>query len=307
MYKVLVATDKPFAAEAVTKIRNVVGKAGYELHLLEKYTDKSQLLEAVVDKHALIIRSDIVDARVLDAAGQLKIIVRAGAGYDNVDLNAATSKNVVVMNTPGQNSNAVAELAFGLMVYQARKMFSGKSGTELRGKRLGIMAYGNVGRYIAQIARGFAMQVSAFDPFLPEDVFAGEGLIQHKTEAGLFAENDYVSLNVPLTEKTRASVNYDLLSKLPKNGVVVNTARKEIIDEAGLLKAFAGRPDIAYLSDIAPDCAVEFESKYAGRFFFTPKKMGAQTEEANINAGVAAAEQIVRFLQTGDRTFQVNK
>jgi len=307
MHKILIATDKPFAAEAVTKIRKVLETAGFELHLLEKYTEKSQLLEAVADKQGLIIRSDIIDAQVLAAAGNMKIVVRAGAGYDNVDLTAASSKNVVVMNTPGQNSNAVAELAFGMMVSQARKMFSGKSGTELRGKRLGIMAYGNVGHFIARIARGFGMQVSAFDPFLPEEIFAREDLIQHKTEAALFAENDYISLNVPLTAKTRSLINYELLTRLPANGVVVNTARKEIMDEAGLLKAFAARPDIAYLSDIAPDCAAEFAEKYAGRFFFTPKKMGAQTEEANINAGVAAAEQIVRFFQSGDRTFQVNK
>lgn len=307
MKKVLVATEKPFAAKAIEAIRDVFDNAGYKLVLLEKYTEKSQLLSAVADVDAMIIRSDKADKEVIDAAGNLKIIVRAGAGYDNIDLSAATAKGVVAMNTPGQNSNAVAELALGMMVYLARNSFDGKSGTELRGKTLGIHAFGNVGKLIGAIAKGFGMEVYAYDPFISKEEIQNAGVAPVNSEKDLYSKCQYVSLNIPATGQTKKSIGFELLSAMPENAVLVNTARKEVIDEEGLLETFEKRSDFKYISDIAPDCKAEIESKYQGRYFFTPKKMGAQTAEANINAGIAAAKQIVNFFETGDVTFQVNK
>lgn len=305
--KVLVATEKPFAGEAIDGIRDVLDNAAYELSLLEGYTDRKELLSSVADADALIVRSDIVDSEVIKAAGQLKIVVRAGAGYDNIDLDACTDGNIVAMNTPGQNSNAVAELALGMMVYMARGGFNGKPGTELRGKSLGIHAYGNVGRYVAEIAKGFGMEIFAFDPYVDDKDIEKNGVKVIKTVEDLYSGCQYISLNIPANDETKKSIGYKLLSLMPGNAVLVNTARKEVINEEDLLKVFKERQDFTYISDIAPDCISEIESLYAGRYFFTPKKMGAQTAEANINAGVAAANQIVAFLEKGDETYRVNK
>ena len=307
MTKVLVATDKPFAAIAVKGIREVVEGAGYELALLEKYTDKSQLLDAVKDANAVIIRSDIIDAPVLDAAKELKIVVRAGAGYDNVDLAAATAHNVCVMNTPGQNSNAVAELVFGMLVYAVRNFYNGTSGTELMGKKLGILAYGNVGRNVARIAKGFGMDVYAYDAFCPADVIEKDGVKAVASTADLFKACQIVSLHIPATAETKGSINFELMNSMPKGAIVVNTARKEVIDEAGLAKMMEERPDFKYITDIKPAIDADLAAKYPDRYFGTPKKMGAQTAEANINAGIAAAKQIVDFLQNGNEKFRVNK
>ncbi len=305
--KVLIATQKPFAPAAINNIKPIFEKAGYELELLEKYEDASQLLQKVADADALIIRSDKITKEVIDAASNLKIIVRAGAGYDNVDLEAASSKGIVVMNTPGQNSNAVAELALGLMVYTARGFFNGKPGTELKGKTLGIHAYGNVGRLVANIAKGFGMQVSAFDPFIPKEKIEAEGVNVYESAEELYANNQYVSLHIPANDKTKNSINYNLLSKMPAGATLVNTARKEVVDENDLVKLLTERSDFKYVSDIAPTNATELLEKFSAQCFFTPKKMGAQTAEANINAGVAAANQIVNFIENGDTTFKVNK
>lgn len=305
--KVLVATEKPFAAVAVDGIRKVIEDAGYELELLEKYTSKEELLGAVATADALIIRSDKVDAAVLDAAKQLKIVVRAGAGYDNVDLQAATAHNVCVENTPGQNSNAVAELVFGMAVMAVRNMYNGTSGTELKGKTLGIHAFGQVGRNVARIAKGFQMEVSALDPYCPDEVIAAAEVRPVHSVEELYKENRVVSLHIPATDETRRSVGYDQLMMMPKNGLLVNTARKEVIDEEGLRKALAERPDLKYVADIRPDIAETLEAEFPGRVFFTPKKMGAQTAEANINAGIAAANQVVAFLRDGVDRFRVNK
>lgn len=307
MTKVLVATDKPFAAIAVKGIREVVEGAGYELALLEKYTDKSQLLDAVKDANAVIIRSDIIDAPVLDAAKDLKIVVRAGAGYDNVDLAAATTHNVCVMNTPGQNSNAVAELVFGMLVYAVRNFYNGTSGTELMGKKLGILAYGNVGRNVARIAKGFGMDVYAYDAFCPAEVIEKDGVKAVASTADLFKTCQIVSLHIPATAETKGSINFELMNSMPKGAIVVNTARKEVIDEAGLAKMMEERPDFKYITDIKPAIDTDLAAKYPDRYFGTPKKMGAQTAEANINAGIAAAKQIVDFLQNGNEKFRVNK
>ncbi|WP_419051958.1 NAD(P)-dependent oxidoreductase [Parabacteroides goldsteinii] len=307
MTKVLVATDKPFAAIAVKGIREVVEGAGYELALLEKYTDKAQLLDAVKDANAVIIRSDIIDAPVLDAAKELKIVVRAGAGYDNVDLAAATAHNVCVMNTPGQNSNAVAELVFGMSVYAVRNFYNGTSGTELMGKKLGILAYGNVGRNVARIAKGFGMDVYAYDAFCPAEVIEKDGVKAVASTADLFKACQIVSLHIPATAETKGSINFELMNSMPKGAIVVNTARKEVIDEAGLAKMLEERPDFKYITDIKPAIDTDLAAKYPDRYFGTPKKMGAQTAEANINAGIAAAKQIVDFLQNGNEKFRVNK
>lgn len=306
MTKVLVATEKPFAKAAVDGIREVCKKAGFELVLLEKYTDKAELLDAVKDVDAMIIRSDKVTADVIEAANQLKIVVRAGAGYDNVDLAAATARGVVVMNTPGQNSNAVAELALGMMVFQARNHFNGKAGSELKGKKIGIHAYGHVGQLVGSICKGFGMEVYAFDPFIADEKIRDLGAIPMKSAEELYAECQYISLHIPSNDKTKQSINFDLLSKMPQGATLVNTARKEVIDEAGLVEVMAARPDFKYLSDIAPDNKEEIAANFEGRFFFTPKKMGAQTAEANINAGIAAASQIEAYLKEGNTTFQVN-
>lgn len=307
MAKVLVATDKPFAAIAVNGIREVIEGAGMELALLEKYTEKRQLLEAVKDADAIIIRSDIIDADVLDAAGQLKIVVRAGAGYDNVDLDAATAHNVCVMNTPGQNSNAVAELVFGMLVYAVRGFFNGSSGSELKGKKLGILAYGNVGRNVARIAKGFGMEVYAYDAYTSKESIEADGVTAVNSTEELFSTCPVISLHIPATAETKNSINFELMSSMSKGAVVVNTARKEVVDEAGLLKMFAERPDFKYVSDIKPAIDAELTAAYPDRYFSTPKKMGAQTAEANINAGIAAAKQIVDFLQNGNETYRVNK
>ncbi len=306
MKKLLVATVKPFAPKAIDNIRDIAAKANYEFILLEKYTDKSDLISAVADIDALVVRSDKIDKEVIDAAQNLKIIVRGGAGYDNIDLDAATKKNIVVMNTPGQNSNAVAELAFGMMVYFARNCFNGKPGTELRGKTLGIHAFGNVGKYVAEIAQGFKMKVLAFDPFIDKAEIEKHGVEVVDSVEKLYQTCQYVSLHIPANDKTKKSIGYDLLSKMPANGVLVNTARKEVINEEELLKVFDERDDFGYVSDLAPDCKDQIARNHEGRYYFTPKKMGAQTAEANINAGIAAANQIVNYFENGDKTFQVN-
>jgi D-3-phosphoglycerate dehydrogenase len=303
---ILVATEKGFAAIAISQIREVVEASGHKLTLLERYKNVSELLSAVSDADALIVRSDKVTSEVLDAAKKLKIVVRAGAGYDNLDLAACTARKIIAMNTPGQNSNAVAELAFEMMLYQARGGFNGISGTELRGKSIGLHAFGNVGKYVAEIARGFGMDVYAFDPFISETEISKYGVKACKIVEELYSKSHYVSLQLPLNDKTRKSIGYDLLKRMPVDGVLVNTARKELIDETGLLKIFEERPDFNYLSDIEPDCKTIFEEKYTGRFIFTAKKMGAQTGEANINAGVAAARQVVDFFKTGNEKFKVN-
>jgi len=306
MPKVLIATVKPFSAQAVEEVKDVFREAGYEAELLEKYPEQSDLVAAVSDVDALIIRSDNVDREVIEAGGKLKIVVRAGAGYDNVDLEAATGKGVVVMNTPGQNSNAVAELAMGMMVFLNRNKFSPLTGTELRGKKLGIHAYGAVGRIVGMIAKGFGMKVYDYDPYVDPVIITNDGVVCEDSAESLYSKCQYVSLHIPATEETRGSIGHGLLSLMPEGATLVNTARKEVIDEEGLKKVFADRSDFRYISDIAPDCADELMEKYADRVFFTPKKMGAQTAEANLNAGVAAARQIVNFLEKGDITFKVN-
>ena len=305
--KVLVATDKPFAKAATDGIGKEIENAGWELALLEKYTEKNQLLAAVADAYALIVRSDIIDAEVIGAAKNLKIVVRAGAGFDNIDLAAATAAGVCVMNTPGQNANAVAELVFGLLVYALRNFFNGSSGLELKDKKLGIHAYGNVGRNVARIARGFGMEIYAFDPFLKSEDIEKEGVRAVKKAEDLYKTCDIVSLHIPATAETKKSINFALLNNLPKNGILVNTARKEVIDEAEMVKFLTERADCKYITDIMPDNHAEMTEKFATRYFSTPKKMGAQTAEANINAGIAAARQIVDFLKNGNEQFRVNK
>ncbi|MCW3804889.1 3-phosphoglycerate dehydrogenase [Plebeiibacterium marinum] len=306
MTKVLVATEKPFAKAAVDQIEAIVKNAGFEFAKLEKYTDTADLLEAVKDASALIVRSDQVTAEVVDAAKDLKIVVRAGAGYDNLDLEACSAKNIVAMNTPGQNSNAVAELAFGMMISMARNAYNGTAGTELRGKKIGIHAYGNVGLYVAKIAQGIGMEVYAFDPFVDAEKIKADGVTPVGSVEELYSTCQYISLHIPATPQTKESINFDLLSKMPANAVLVNTARKEVIHEADMIKLMNERADFSYISDIAPDNKDEYAA-FEGRYFFTPKKMGAQTAEANINAGVAAANQIVGFIKEGNATFQVNK
>ena len=303
--KILVFTEKPFAAAAVKAIEEVIGSSGNEMNLVEGGT-RADLLEAVKTADGLIVRSDKIDGEVMDAAPALKVIVRAGAGYDNIDLEAATNHGICVMNTPGQNSNAVAELVFGMAVMMCRNQYNGKSGTELKGKRLGIYAFGQVGRNVARIAKGFGMEIEALDKFVPDAAMEEAGVKPVHSPEELFT-NDFVSLHIPATAETKNSIGYDLAMKMPKNGVLINTARKEVIDEAGLIKALEERQDLKYISDIKPDAAEEFESKFGSRVFFTPKKMGAQTAEANYNAGVAAAKQAIGFLVDGNNRFQVNK
>ena len=304
--KVLVATEKPFAPVAVEGIKKETEAAGYELALLEKYTDKQQLLNAVADADALIIRSDKVTAEVLDAAKNLKIVVRAGAGYDNIDLEAATQHGVVAMNTPGQNSNAVAELVFGLLVYAVRNFYNGAAGTELMGKKLGILAFGNVGRNVARIAKGFGMEVSAYDAYCPAEVIEAAGVHAAKTQEELFQTCDIVSLHIPATAETKQSINRSLVGQMKKGAIVINTARKEVINEDELIELMNERTDLKYITDIMPDADSKFQ-EFTGRYFSTPKKMGAQTAEANINAGIAAAKQIVAYFKDGCTKFQVNK
>lgn len=306
--KVLVATEKPFAKEAVDGIRHIIETAGNELALLEKYTDKQQFLDAVADADALIIRSDKVTAEVVEAAGKLKIVVRAGAGYDNVDLAACTARGIVVMNTPGQNSNAVAELAVGMMVFMARNQFNPGTGSEVCGKTLGIHAYGNVGRIVGKYGKALGMTVYAYDPFITDKaVFEKDGVIPVGSAEELYSKSRYISLHIPVTEQTKKSIGYDLLMSMPKGGTLVNTARKEVVDEEGLAKALQEREDLKYITDIAADAQSELDGKFGRRVFATSKKMGAETGEANINAGLAAANQIVDFFKTGNTKFQVNK
>lgn len=304
--KILVFTEKPFAQNAVKAISDVVNASGNELELVERGT-RQDLLNAVKDAEGLIVRSDVIDEEVMRNAPKLRVIVRAGAGYDNIDLQAATAHNICVMNTPGQNSNAVAELVFGMIVMMCRNQYNGTSGSELKGKSLGIYAFGQVGRNVARIAKGFDMKLEALDVFVPDAVMEAEGVKPVHTPQELFSENQFVSLHIPATPQTKGSIGYDLMMLMPKNGVLINTARKEVIDEDGLIKALEERPDLRYVADIKPVKAEEFEKKFGVRVFFTPKKMGAQTAEANYNAGVAAAEQVIAYLKDGWNKFQVNK
>jgi len=305
--KVLIAVEKPFAFIAIRQIREVTEAAGFRLALLENYKNKSELLEAVSDADALIVRSDLITSEVLDAAKKLKIVVRAGSGYDNMDIESCTAHNVVAMNTPGQNSNAVAELVFEMMLYQIRGGFSGKSGTELRGKTIGLHAFGNVGKYVADIARGFGMDIYAYDPFVSERVMKNNGAKQCINVQELYEKCQYISIHMPSNNITNKSIGYELMKKMPHNAVLVNTARKELIDEEGLLRIFEERSDFSYLSDIEPNCKTVLEEKYKNRFIFTSKKMGAQTEESNINAGVAAARQIVDYFKNGKEKYKLNR
>lgn len=304
--KILVFTEKPFAPAAVKAIADTVNTSGNELELVEGGTH-ADLLEAVKNAEGLIVRSDKITSEIMDAAPKLKVIVRAGAGYDNIDLDAATKHGICVMNTPGQNSNAVAELVFGMLVMMCRNQYNGKAGSELKGKRLGLYAFGQVGRNVARIAKGFGMEVSALDKFVPDVMMEGEGVKPLHDAKELFSQNEFVSLHIPATPETKGSIGYDLMMLMPKNGVLVNTARKEVIDEAGLERALSDRPDLKYVADVRPDNAEELITKFGKRVFFTPKKMGAQTAEANINAGIAAAHQTVEFLRDGVNRFQVNK
>lgn len=305
--KILVATEKPFASKAVEGIKAEIEGAGNQLILLEKYTEKVQLLEAVGNIDALIVRSDKVTPEVLDAAKELKIVVRAGAGYDNIDTAYAKEKGVVVENTPGQNSNAVAELVFGLLVYAVRNFYNGKSGSELMGKKLGILAFGNVGRNVARIAKGFGMEIYAYDAFCPKEAIEAAGVHAVANQEELFTTCDVVSLHIPATPETKQSINAALVGKMKKNAILVNTARKEVVNEEELLALMQERTDLKFVTDIKPDMDAEFAEKLEGRYFSTPKKMGAQTAEANINAGIAAAKQINAFFKDGCTKFQVNK
>ncbi len=305
--KILLATQKPFAAKAVEGIVSILTEAGHEVVKLEKYAQQADLVAAVADAEAMIIRSDKVTEEVMAAAPKLKIVVRAGAGFDNVDLSAATARGIVVMNTPGQNSNAVAELALGLMIFMARTQFTPATGSELQGKRLGVQAYGNVGRLVGQKAKALGMEICALDPFLTdEQIIAGGARPVHSVEE-LYAASDYLSIHIPALPATIKSIGYDLVMRMPKGATLVNTARKEVIDEEGLLKALEERPDLKYVTDVMPDNYAVLQEKFGARVFATPKKMGAQTAEANVNAGLAAARQIVDFFATGNRKFQVNK
>ena len=305
--KILVATEKPFAAVAVNGIREIAREAGHEVVLLEKYTDKAQLLDAVADADALIVRSDKVTADVIEAAKSLKIVVRAGAGYDNLDLPACTTRGIVAMNTPGQNSNAVAELAIAMMIFMSRNKFTPGTGSELNGKKIGIQAYGNVGKLVARKATALGMQVMAFDPFVDRSVMEADGVLPAATLEEMYSECNFISLHIPATPETVGSIGYDLITRMPSGGCLLNTARKEIINEAELEKALTDRPDLKYITDIAADSQAELDEKFGKRVFATPKKMGAETAEANINAGLAAASQIVDFFATGNTRFQVNK
>lgn len=307
MTKVLVATDKPFAKTAVEGIKSIIIDAGFEFSLLEKYPNQSDFIEAAKVAEAIIIRSDIADRELQIAAKNLKIIVRAGAGYDNIDLQAATENNIVVMNTPGQNSNAVAELALGMMVYIARNNFDGSSGTELFGKTLGLHAYGNVSKHVARIAKGFGMTIYAYDPYVEKQLIEADGVIAVNSIEELYKRCQYISLHIPANQQTKKSINYGLLSLMPKGATLINTARKEVINEEELLKIFEERPDFKYAADVEPDCKNVFSESYKDRYYFTPKKLGAQTAEANNNAGIAAARQIVDFFKNGNKTYQVNK
>jgi D-3-phosphoglycerate dehydrogenase / 2-oxoglutarate reductase len=307
MKKVLIATEKPFAPVAMAEISGILEKAGYEVCLLEKYTSKLELLEAVKDVSGLIVRSDIVDRQVIEAAIELKVVVRAGSGFDNLDLLTCTEKGICAMNTPGQNSNAVAELAIGMMIFMARGNFRGGSGSELKGKTVGVYGCGNIGRRVARIAQGLGMIVVALDPCITKVSMEPYEVKVVQAVDELFSKSDFLSLHIPANEKTKKSVNFELLNKMPKGATVINTARKEVIDEDGLKKMLEERPDFKYITDIEPSCHEELVGKYETRYYSTPKKQGAETSEANVNAGVAAAEQIVAFFESGDQTYRVNK
>lgn len=304
--KILVATEKPFAAAAVNGIREICTADGHEVVLLEKYESKDRLIEAVADADALIVRSDKVTPEVIEAAGRLKIVVRAGAGYDNISLDACTERGIVVMNTPGQNSNAVAELALAMMIYASRNCFTPGTGREILGKRIGIHAYGNVGRLVAAKAKALGMEVTAFDPFVEAEKMEADGVVPAESLEKMYSECDFISLHIPATPQTRGSVGYDLLTKMPSGGCLVNTARKEVINEPELIKALTDRQDLKYVTDIAADCQAELAEKFGKRVFATPKKMGAETAEANMNAGLAAARQIAEYFRSGCTRFQVN-
>jgi len=306
MKRVLIATEKPFAPAATKQIAGILTDAGYEVRLLEKYTSKAELLEAVKDVQAIIVRSDVVDREVLDAADALKVVVRAGSGFDTIDVAACKERGVVVMNTPGQNSNAVAELAIGFMVFMARSNFKGGAGTELKGKTLGIYGCGYIGRRVAKIAQCFGMKVIALDPCITKIGMDTYDIVVADSVNEIFANSDYVSLHIPSNPSTKKSINFELMSKMPKGATIVNTARKEVIDEEGLKKMLVERPDFKYVTDIAPDCHADLDGKYDYRYYATPKKQGAETAEANVNAGIAAAEQIVAYLEKGDQTFKVS-
>jgi hypothetical protein len=305
--KILVATQKPFAAVAVAGIRDIVEKAGHQLLLLEKYKDSDELIKAVLDVDALIIRSDKITQEIINAAPNLKIIVRAGAGYDNVDLKAATKNNIVVMNTPGQNSNAVAELAIAMMIFMSRNQFTPSTGCEISGKKVGIQAFGHVGRLVGKKASALGMSVMAIDPFIPAAKIVEAGAAPARSIEDLYSSCDFVSIHIPATPETIGSIGYDLITKMPEGACLVNTARKEVIDETGLAKALEERQDLKYITDVAPGNINELKEKFGSRVFATPKKMGAQTAEANLNAGLAAARQVVDFFETGNTKFQVNK
>jgi D-3-phosphoglycerate dehydrogenase len=307
MKRVLIATEKPFAPVAVDQITGIFANAGFEIQKLEKYASKAELLAAVKNADALIVRSDIVDREVLDAAHNLKVVVRAGAGFDNLDLVSCTEKNVVAMNTPGQNSNAVAELAIGMMIFMSRGQFAGGAGTELKGKTVGVYGCGNIGRRVARIAQGLAMHVVALDPCITKVSMEPYDVKVVQSVEELFATSEFLSLHIPLNEKTKNSINFELLNKMPKGGMLINTARKEVIDEEGLKQTFEMRPDFRYVTDILPSNHEELKAKYGIRYFSTPKKQGAETSEANVNAGVAAAEQIVAFFERNDQTYRVNR
>jgi len=307
MKTVLVATKKPFASEAVENIKKLTEEAGYKFNLLEKYETEEQLKEAVKEANALIVRSDKIHSGIIEVADKLEVIVRAGAGYDNIDLDAASNKNIVVMNTPGQNANAVAELVIGMMIYYARNLFNGKPGTELKGKTLGLHAFGNVARNVARISKGLGMKMYAYDPFLSDEQIKEGGAEPLHSVEELYSKCQYISLHIPAVKETIKSINYDLLKLMPKGATLINAARKEVIDEDGLLKMYEEREDFGYISDIAPDNKDIIAEKFEGRYFFTPKKMGAQTAEANINAGIAAIKQIIDYFKTGEAKFQVNK
>ena len=307
MKRVLIATEKPFASSAVQQIIEILANAGYEVRRLEKYTSKSELLDAVKDVHGLIVRSDMVDRQVIDAALELQVVVRAGSGFDNLDLAACTERGIVAMNTPGQNSNAVAELAIGMMIFMARGNFKGGSGSELKGKTVGVYGCGNIGRRVARIAQGLGMKVVALDPCITKVSMEPYEIKVVQSVDELFGMSDYLSLHIPTNEKTKKSVNFELMNKMPKGATLINTARKEVVDEDGLKKVLEERPDFKYISDIAPSCHEELAGKYEIRYYSTPKKQGAETSEANVNAGVAASEQIVAFFKEGDQTYRVNK
>ena len=295
--KVLIATEKPFAKEALEAIKQEITNGGHSVEVLEKYTEKSQLISAVAQANAIIIRSDIIDEEVLAAAKELKIVVRAGAGYDNVDIQCAKEHKIVVENTPGQNANAVAELVLGLLVYTVRNFYNGKSGSELKGKKLGLLAYGNVSRNVARIA---------YDAYCSPKQIEDDGVVAVNSPSELFTQCDIVSLHIPATPETTKSINYELVNKLPKHGILINTARKEVINEEELFNLMNERQDIKFITDIKPNADAMF-SQLEGRYFSTPKKMGAQTSEANNNAGIAAAKQINAFFNEGITKYQVNK